>query len=129
MMLSEGLSRGVPISRLVELLATGPARAFGHYPVKGILAPGSDADVVVFDPAGETIFTHEGFDDGTGDSVYAGRKLKGRFPAVVLRGHLVASDGSLVDGETGRGRYLPSAVTSRRSPGSDRAPRSDEGRC
>jgi len=107
-MLADGLARGLALTRLVELLSTAPARTFGHYPRKGVVAAGSDADLVVFDPAGETTITPERFDDGTGDSVYSGRTVQGRLRAVLLRGHLIAADGALVDeGEAGHGLYLP----------------------
>ena len=75
LLLSEGLARGVPIGRLVQVAAENPARAFGHYPAKGALVPGADADITVFDPAGQTVLGADGFGDGTGDSVYAGRRL------------------------------------------------------
>jgi dihydropyrimidinase len=104
LLLSEGLSRGLPLGRLVQLAAENPARAFGHYPRKGALAPGSDADVVVFDPAGERMLGGDAFDDGTGPSVYAGLTARGRVRAVLLRGQVVVSDGTLV--RRGLGRFL-----------------------
>jgi dihydropyrimidinase len=105
LLLSEGLRRGLPLDRLVRLASENPARAFGHYPRKGALAPGSDADVVVFDPAGETVVRDEAFDDGTGPTVYAGLRVRGRVRAVLLRGRPIASDGELVPHR--HGRYLP----------------------
>src|SRR5437899_10982903 len=51
MLYSEGVRRGrLTLARLVEVLATAPARIAGMYPRKGVLAVGSDADAVVFDP-------------------------------------------------------------------------------
>jgi dihydropyrimidinase len=105
LLLSEGLRRGLPLERLVRLASENPARAFGHYPRKGALAPGSDADVVVFDPAGETVVRDEAFDDGTGATVYAGQRVRGRVRAVLLRGRLIMSDGELAPQRYGR--YLP----------------------
>ena len=105
LLLSEGLARGVPIGRLVQLAAANPARAFGHYPRKGALVPGADADITVFDPAAETVLGESGLGDGTGDSVYAGRRLSGRIRAVLLRGRAIVADGELISG--GSGRYQP----------------------
>jgi len=105
LLLSRGLATGVPIERLVELAATNPARAFGHHPRKGVIAPGSDADIVVWDPRGETTLALDTFDDGTGDSVYAGESLTGRVRDVLLRGKTLVRDGSYVGGVPA-GSYL-----------------------
>lgn len=108
MLLSEGLARRVPIARLVQLAAENPARIFGHYPTKGTLMPGSDADIVIFDPVGETAVREDSFDDGTGPSVYAGHRLRGRIRDVLLRGRVIVADGQLA-GQRRGGRYLPAA--------------------
>src|SRR5207237_8293528 len=51
MLYSEGVRKGrLTLARLVEVLATGPARIAGMYPRKGVLAVGSDADIVISDP-------------------------------------------------------------------------------
>jgi dihydropyrimidinase len=105
LLLSEGLRRGLPLPRLVRLASLNPARAFGHYPRKGTLAPGSDADIVVFDPAGEAVVREGAFEDGTGPSVYAGLRARGRVRAVLLRGRLIVSEGVLAPEM--QGRYLP----------------------
>ena len=102
--LSEGLARGVAIARLVELSSTAPAQIFGH-PDKGVIAPGSDADLVVWSPEGTSTLGVDTYDDGTGDSVYSGWQVNGSIRAVLLRGRLIAQDGRLVD--SGQGRYLP----------------------
>jgi dihydropyrimidinase len=106
LLLSEGLRRGLPMERLVRLAAQNPARVFGHYPRKGALAPGSDADIAVFHPDGEATLGADAFDDGTGHSVYAGLRVRGQLCAVLLRGRLIAEDGTLAP-QPGRGRYLP----------------------
>jgi dihydropyrimidinase len=95
LLLSEGLARGLPVTRLVQVACENPARTFGHYPRKGALAPGSDADLMVFDPAGETVL-----DAGP----YTGRRLRGSIRAVLARGTLVAADGAATG--KGHGRYL-----------------------
>ena len=108
LLLSAAAARGTPIERVARLAAENPARAFGHYPAKGVLAPGSDADIVIFDPVGDAVLPDDGFGDGTGDSVYAGMAVSGRIRAVLLRGQLIVSDGALVD-DRRHGRYLPAA--------------------
>jgi dihydropyrimidinase len=105
LLLSAALARGLPVSRVAQLASEHPARAFGHYPRKGALLPGSDADVVVFDPAGRAVLPADGYGDGTGDSVYAGRAVRGRIRAVLLRGRLIVADGEVVDPEPA-GTYL-----------------------
>jgi dihydropyrimidinase len=108
LLLSAAAARGLPIERVARLAAENPARAFGHYPAKGVLAPGSDADIVIFDPDGDAVLPEDGFGDGTGDSVYAGLAVRGRIRAVLLRGELIVSDCILVD-DRRLGRYRPSA--------------------
>ncbi len=108
LLLSAAAARGLPIERVAPLAAENPARAFGHYPAKGVLAPGSDADIVIFDPEGEAVLPDDGFGDGTGDSVYAGMAVSGGIRAVLLRGQLIVSGGALVD-DRRPGRYLPTA--------------------
>jgi dihydropyrimidinase len=110
LLLSAALARGLPISRVAQLASEHPARAFGHYPRKGALLPGSDADVVIFDPAGRTVLPADGYGDGTGDSVYAGQAVRGRIRAVLLRGRMIVSDGEVVDPEPA-GTYLSRAGT------------------
>src|SRR5262249_7408039 len=106
LLLSAAAARGLPIGRVAGLGGENPARAFGHSRAKGALAPGSDADIVIFDPDGDAVLPADGFGDGTGDSVYAGLRTRGRIRAVLLRGQLIVSDGVLVDGHR-HGRYLP----------------------
>src|SRR5215467_5639782 len=105
LLLSRGLARGLPVERLAEVACANPARAFGHYPRKGVIAPGSDADLLIWDPDAETIITADTFDDRTGDSVYAGERLAGRVRDVLLGGRALVRDGRLV-GTGAAGTYL-----------------------
>jgi len=108
LLLSAAIDRGLPLSTAIRLAAENPARAFGHYPRKGALLPGSDADVVIFDADGEMTLPADGFGDGTGDSVYAGMTVRGAIRDVLLRGRVIVSNGALVD-RPPEGRYLHSA--------------------
>ena len=105
LLLSRGLARGLPIQRLAEVAATNPARAFGHYPRKGVLVPGADADVVIWDPAAAPTIDTQTFDDGTGDSLYVGERLSGQVRDVLLGGRPLVSQGRFV-GEGAAGSYL-----------------------
>jgi dihydropyrimidinase len=106
LLLSRGLARGLPIERLAEVASANPARAFGHYPRKGALAPGSDADVLIWDPGAETTIAAATFDDGTGDSVYTGERLSGRVREVLLGGRVLVRQARFAEADPG-GTYLP----------------------
>jgi dihydropyrimidinase len=103
LLLSWGLERGVPIERLSHVLSTGPADVFGYGPAKGRIAPGSDGDLVVWDPVPEWTVDADSFHDGTGTSPYRGMRVKGRVRLVSLRGRVLARDGELASSsESGR---------------------------
>ncbi len=98
---------GVGAGRLSEgqmcrYLAENPAKLYGLYPKKGVIAPGSDADLVIWDPEEERVLS-AGL-SAVGYSPFAGMALTGRAKAVYLRGELAARDGQIVK-EYG-GRYL-----------------------
>jgi dihydropyrimidinase len=93
------------LNRFVELVSTSPARIFGMYPRKGVLAPGSDADLVLWDPnQGHTISaaTHHMRVDY---SMFEGFHVKGNARDVYSRGELIVSQGKFV-AKAGRGQYL-----------------------
>ncbi len=94
------------VERLVDAACTQPARIFGLYPRKGVLAPGSDADVVVWDPAAPVRLTLEAINDGLDWTPYEGIEVPGRVRDVLARGEHVVADGRFV-GEEHRGEYLP----------------------
>jgi dihydropyrimidinase len=103
-LLSEGLARGLSIERLVSLAATEPARAF-RMARKDRVEPGYDADIVIWEPGVETVIGDATFDDGTGDTVYRGRRVRGRMRDVFARGRPLVRDGTLVNGHAG-GRFV-----------------------
>ena len=113
--LSEGRARGVPLERLVELLSTGPARVFGLYPSKGVIAPGSDGDLVVWDPDADWTVERSSFHDGTRDTPYEGVPVRGRVRYVIRRGELLVAEGELQK-KPSKGRFLPSPAARELSP-------------
>ncbi len=101
---SEGvLKRGLPLTRLVELLSTNPARLFGLYPRKGAIRVGSDADLVLFDPDRKWTVTPETLHHRNKHTPYRGMTFTGSVTLTLSRGAVVFEDGRVI-GEQGRGR-------------------------
>jgi dihydropyrimidinase len=114
LLLSEGLRRRIPIQRLAELAATRPAQLFGVFPRKGVIRPGADADLVVWDPRPEWRVKAAALHDGLGDTPYAGMRVRGAIRFVFLRGTLLVANGELV-GPDSPGRYLETGLINPRS--------------
>jgi dihydropyrimidinase len=94
---------GLPLERFVALCCTNPARANGLFPRKGLLAPGSDADVVVFDPDARRVVTAGELHMATDYTPYEGLEVTGWPETVIVGGRVVVERGELVDGRpTGR---------------------------
>ena len=103
---SEGVARQrISLAKLVELAACNPARLFGMYPQKGILAPGSDADILLYDPSPEWTMTAKELHMNTDFCAFDGWKIKGRVRSVLSRGSFVIRDGRLV-GKPGAGKRV-----------------------
>lgn len=101
-----GVSGGsLTVERFVEITSTAPARLFGLYPRKGTLAPGADADVVLFDPHGQATLSASTHRMRVDYSLYEGRTVRGTIDAVWSRGERIVERGRYV-GSRGRGRFL-----------------------
>ncbi|MBT9605657.1 dihydropyrimidinase [Microbacterium sp.] len=96
----------ITLERWVELTSTTPARMFGMYGKKGVIAPGADADIVVYDPAGHTSIglgkTHHMNMD---HSAWEGYEIDGHVDTVISRGKVVVDDGAYI-GARGDGRFV-----------------------
>jgi dihydropyrimidinase len=106
LVLSEGRRRGVPIEVLVDLLSAGPARIFGLYPRKGAIAPGADADLVVWDPRKSWRIETEDLHDELPDNPYLGLRVEGRVRYVLRGGEVVVDRGERVSAGP-PARFLP----------------------
>jgi dihydropyrimidinase len=103
----QGVERGhIGLNRFVELVATRPAKMFGLYPRKGTIAPGSDADIVVFDPKHERVISAETHHMNVDYSCYEGMSVRG-LPETVLQRGQVLVEGGEYHGKPGQGRFLP----------------------
>ncbi len=109
LMYTYGVGEGrLSLARWVEACCTAPARLFGLYPRKGSLQPGSDADIVIFDPDAELVVGHAFLHEHVDYTPYEGRRLKG-YPTVTLRrGQVIYRDGRFV-GASGGGQFVPGA--------------------
>jgi dihydropyrimidinase len=105
-LLYQGVVEGhLTLPRWVDVACATPARMFGIYPQKGVIAPGSDADVVVYDPQATTELSVETHHMNLDYSAYEGTKIEGKVSTVLSRGRVVIDAGQYL-GEKGHGRYL-----------------------
>ncbi|MPY94162.1 MAG: amidohydrolase family protein [Acidimicrobiia bacterium] len=110
-----GVNTGrLSLHRFVEVTATNPAKLLGLYPTKGTIAPGADADLVVWDAQRTRRIDGGEGRSRAGWSPYDGWEVTG-WPAMVLsRGEVVARDGLLTEAASpGRGRLVPRGPTQR----------------
>jgi dihydropyrimidinase len=98
----------ISLNRMVELLATNPAKLFGLYPRKGTVAVGSDADLVVFDPEKKLTITAANQHSKTDYNLYEGTEVTGSPEVVLLRGNVLVEGDELV-ASPGIGQYVARA--------------------
>ena len=101
-----GVNAGrISLQRFVELTAEAPAKIFGMFPQKGIVAAGSDADLLLWDPAAKYTITAATQNMHTDYSIYEGIQVMGNARQVFSRGELIVDNGRFI-GSVGRGQYL-----------------------
>ncbi|GGM33745.1 dihydropyrimidinase [Longimycelium tulufanense] len=105
-LIHQGVVAGeLSLARWVEVTSTTPARMFGLYPRKGTIAPGSDADIVVYDPQARQTLSAATHHMNVDYSVYEGMEITGRVETVLSRGRVVLEGGEF-HGSRGHGRFL-----------------------
>ena len=85
----------ISLNRFVELTSTSPAKIFGLFPRKGTIAPGSDADIVVFDPDKKTRLSAKTLHMNVDYNPYEGRDVTGATETVISRGRVIVDQGRL----------------------------------
>ncbi len=95
----------ISINRFVELTSTSPAKIFGLFPRKGTIAPGSDADIVIFDPEKKVTLSSKTLHMKVDYNPYEGREVTGAAETVLSRGRVVIDRGRFV-GKPGAGSFL-----------------------
>ena len=111
LMYSGVVSGQITLSRWVELTSTTPARMFGLYGTKGVIQPGADADLVIYDPQGHTSIgvgkTHHMNMD---HSAWEGYEIDGHVDWVMSRGKVIVDETGYV-GTKGHGKYLKRSLS------------------
>lgn len=103
---SEGVAKGrIDLNTFVRITATNPARLFGLYPRKGSIAPGFDADLVLWDPNKRTTLTNTHMQHIIDYTPYEGLEVTGWPVATLRRGEIVMRDGK-VQAPPGSGQFL-----------------------
>jgi dihydropyrimidinase len=101
-----GVSAGrIGVNRFVEITSTLPAKMFGMYPKKGTIAPGSDADILIFDPQARHVLSAESHHMWVDYSCYEGREITGKVETVLSKGNVIIAGGEY-HGSAGDGVYL-----------------------
>ncbi len=91
--------------QIAKITSENVARAFGIYPRKGILAPGSDADFVIVDPEAQWTVDHKDWLKASEFCIYDGLELKGKVMKTFVRGRLVGENMAPV-GQKGYGEFV-----------------------
>jgi len=95
LMLDLALRDMLPLTRIPELLSENPAKLWRLWPRKGSIRIGSDGDLVIVDPSGETVVTEDWLEYKHKLSPFIGWRLKGRIRYVVLKGVVAFRDGQI----------------------------------
>jgi dihydropyrimidinase len=105
-LLHQGVVSGeITLPRWVETCSTTPARMFGLYPRKGVIAPGADADIVIYDPAARQTLSAATHHMNVDYSAYEGMEITGKVDVTISRGQVVVADGEF-KGSAGHGSFL-----------------------
>lgn len=90
---SEGVAKGkISLNKFVEVSSTNAAKIFGMFPKKGTIAPGSDADLIIFDPNEKHSLSSKTHHMNVDYSGYEGMELMGKVKTVLLRGKVAIKD-------------------------------------
>ncbi len=102
-----GVTSGVMTKeRFVEVTSTTAAKIFNVYPKKGVIAPGSDADIVIWDPEKTRVISKDTHHHAVDFNIFEGMTVHGIADYVLTRGHVAVDNGELKEVK-GSGRFVP----------------------
>ena len=103
----EGVNNGrITLPRLVQVMSENPAKIFGLYPQKGAIEPGSDADIVLFDPSVAHTLSAEAQHCIADFTMFEGKEVLGKPVFSMQRGEIIIEDGEMKR-EMGNAKFLP----------------------
>mgnify|MGYP000691423438 CR=1 FL=1 len=95
-------TRRISLAAMCRVLAENPARLYGMFPRKGIIAEGADADIVVYDPQADHVIRAEDMVGAADYNPYEGVVTRGSIRQVWLRGKLAVNEGRVLAGPDGK---------------------------
>ena len=105
-LLSEGVSKNrISINKVVEITSTNIAKVYGCYPQKGVIAAGSDADIVIVDMEKEVILSKDILHNNIDYCLHEGLKIKGYPIMTISKGKIIIEEGEF-KGRKGDGNFI-----------------------
>lgn len=95
----------ISAERMVQVLSETPAKLYGAFPRKGQIAPGADADIVVYDPEGTSVISAKDHAANVDYAPFEGYEISGHIDSVYLRGTLAVRNGQIL--EDRGGKFIP----------------------
>ena len=95
-------TRKISLATMCKVLSENPAKLYGMFPRKGVIAPGADADIVVYDPQADHILRAEDMVSRAGYTPYEGFVIHGSVSQVWLRGKLMVENGHVIGEQEGQ---------------------------
>ena len=109
-LLSEGVHKGrLSINEVCALTSTNIAKIYGCFPQKGIIAPGSDADIVIVDMDKEVTLSKDVLHNNISYCLHEGMEVKGYPVMTIARGKVIVENGEF-KGEEGTGRFIKRSI-------------------
>ncbi len=106
LMFSYGVLDGkISPNRFAQLCSTNPAKLFGIYPKKGVIAVGSDADIIIINPDKKTVITHDNLHENVDFTPYEGMEINCDIDCVISHGEIIVKNNEYI-GEKARGQFL-----------------------